>query len=317
MNLGRKFIVLIIIVSFSILVACSSSSGGEKDTITIGYQKNGTTLTLIQKGEFQKELEDLGYTVTWSEFNTGSSILEALNAGSIDLANAGDVPSIFALAKGGTFQYIGSEPSAPSSEGILVSEESDIHGLEDLKGKKIAYNNASISQYLLTKALETVGLTIDDIETVHLNPPDASLAFEKGEVDAWVVWDPYFTDAEFRGNRVLQTAENMVPYRSFYAATTEITEEAPEVVELFVEYLSQVGKDIDQDPTEAAELLEEETRIPAETWEVVLKRKQSNIQFISDEAVEDLEIVANDLLEIGLLENEIDFSKHIWQPSNE
>ncbi|WP_068672221.1 aliphatic sulfonate ABC transporter substrate-binding protein [Oceanobacillus sp. Castelsardo] len=315
---NKNVLVLFVILSFSfVLVACSSTSAGTKDEINIGYQKGGPTLTLKNNGEFQKELEELGYTVTWSEFNTGSSILEALNARSIDLANAGDIPSIFALDKGSDFQYIASEPSAPTTEGILVSEDSTIESLEDLKGKKVAYNNASIAQYLLTKLLDSVGLSTDDIETVHLNPPDASLAFEKGEVDAWVVWDPYLADAESRGNRVLQTAEDIVPFRSFYFATSELVNENQEVVELFIKHLSQAGKQIDEDPTEASKLLEEATKIPAATWETVLKRKQSNAELMDDQAIEDLEIEAKDLLDIGLIESEIDFSDNIWHPTSE
>lgn len=315
-NINILVFFLLLFVSF-VLVACSTSSEGTKGDINIGYQKNGTSLTLKNNGEFQKELESLGYTVTWSEFNTGSSILEALNAGSIDFAGAGDIPSIFALDKGSDFQYIASEPSAPTTEGILVSGDSTIQSLEDLKGKKVAYNNASIAQYLLSKSLHSVGLSLDDIETVHLTPPDASLAFEKNEVDAWVVWDPYLADAESRGNTILQTAEGIVPYRSFYFATSEIAKENPEVVRLFIEHLSQIGKDIDADPTEAALLLEEETKIPATTWEIVLERKQSNVQFMDDQALEDLQIEAKDLLEIGLIENEIDFSSNIWYPASE
>ncbi|MBR3117845.1 MAG: aliphatic sulfonate ABC transporter substrate-binding protein [Oceanobacillus sp.] len=313
----RNMFILFSILLLSVLFAGCSAIAGSSDEIKIGYQKNGTTLTLKNDGELQKELEDLGYTVTWSEFNTGSSILEALNSGSIDFAGAGDIPSIFALDKGSDFKYIASEPSAPTSEGILVSENSDIQSLEDLKGKKVAYNNASIAQYLLTKSLHAVDLSIDDIESVILNPPDASLAFEKGEVDAWVVWDPYLADAESRGNVVLQTAEDIVPYRSFYFATSEITEEAPEEVELFIEHLSQVGKSIDADPTEAAELLEEATKIPSATWGTVLARKQSNVQFIDNQAIEDLQVEAKDLLDIGLINNEIDFTENIWYPENE
>ncbi|GGP12985.1 aliphatic sulfonate ABC transporter substrate-binding protein [Oceanobacillus neutriphilus] len=315
---NRHILILFLITMLSlILAACGSSASGAKGEVNIGYQKGGPTLALKNSGEFQEELEELGYTVTWSEFNTGSSILEALNAGSIDLANAGDIPSIFALDKGSDFQYIASEPSAPETEGILVSEDSSIQSLEDLKGKRVAYNNASIAQYLLIKLLGSADLSMDDIETVNLNPPDASLAFEKGEIDVWVVWDPYFADAEARGNRILHTAENIVPYRSFYFATTEFIDQDPEVVELYVKHLAKVGKEINEDPSEASELLEGETQIPAATWETVLNKKESDAQFMDDQAIEDLEIEAADLLDIGLIENEINFSDYIWNPDSE
>lgn len=313
----KNVLVLLSIFFLTFLLVGCNTIAGSTDEIKIGYQKSGPMLTLKNNGELQKELEDLGYKVTWSQFNTGSSILEALNSESVDFAGAGDIPSIFALDKGSNFQYIASEPSAPTSEGILVREGSGIQSIEDLKGKKVAFNNASIAQYLLIKALHSVDLSIDDVESVILNPPDASLAFEKGEVDAWVVWDPYLADAESRGNVIIQTAEDIVPFRSFYFATSEIAEESPEVIELFIEHLSKAGKSIDEDPTEAARLLEEETKIPSATWETVLSRKKSNVQYMDDTALEDLEIEAKDLLDIGLIENEIDFTANIWYPSDE
>ncbi|NEU32158.1 aliphatic sulfonate ABC transporter substrate-binding protein [bacterium LRH843] len=299
-----------------VLAACGAAADGNSKEIKIGYQKNGTTLSMKNSKAFKNDFEELGYKVTWSEFNTGSSILEALNAGSIDFAGAGDIPSLFALDKGGSFKYIGSEPDGPTSEGILVGKDSGIDSLEKLKGKKVAFNNASIAQYLLTKSLESVGLTIDDIEVVHLTPPDASIAFGKGDVDAWVVWDPYLAVAESQGNVVLQTAEGLVPYRSFYFSTAEMTDEHPELVKTFVEHLGQIGKDIDNDPEKAARLMEEETKIAAETWEVILKRKNSRIKYIEEDAVRDLQTQVKDLLEIGLIENDMNVKESIWYPES-
>ena len=42
----------------------------------IGYQKGGVSLTVLKaQGDFQKRLEDLGYTVTWTEFQAGVPML--------------------------------------------------------------------------------------------------------------------------------------------------------------------------------------------------------------------------------------------------
>ena len=301
-----------------LLTACGQTTGSsaDKQTINIGYQKNGTTLTLKQKQELQKELEGFGYEVKWSEFNTGSSILEALNTGSIDFANAGDIPSIFALSKGSDFKYIAGEPSSPSSQGILVSKDSGIQSVEDLKGKKIAFNKASISQYLLTQSLHSVGLKIDDIEPVFLNPPDASIAFEKGEVDAWVVWDPYLTVAESNGNVILEDIPE-VPFRSFYFATSKFAEDHPDIVELYVKHVAKVGEEIDKEPAEAAKLLEEATNIPTETWVTVLNRKTNDVHYMDQQAIDDLQAQADNLVEIGLTNQKVEIKDHGWFPEDE
>ncbi|HLU23589.1 MAG TPA: aliphatic sulfonate ABC transporter substrate-binding protein [Bacillaceae bacterium] len=301
---------LVVILFF--LSACGAD--GDNKEIKIGYQKQAIMLTLKNSEELQKELKDLGYTITWSEFSTGSSIIEALNSGSIDFANAGDMPSLFALAKGSDFQFIASEASAPESEGILVGKDSGINSLADLKGKKVAYNNASIAQYLLVKALATVDLTLEDITPVILTPPDASIAFEKGEVDAWVVWDPYMTVAESNGHKILQTGAGIVPLRSFYLSSEKMVTEHPELVEVIVKYLGEIGREIDEDPTDATKLMEKLTKVPADTWEISLKRKRTDIKFMDEEAVKDLETQAQDLLDIGLIENKINFEGKIWYP---
>lgn len=314
---AKKIIFFVLVFLFSLtLSACGSgnSSAENKGTIKIGYQKNGTTLLLKEKKELEKELNQDGYQVEWSEFSTASSILEALNAGSIDFANAGDAPSIMALSKGMDFKYIASEPSAPNTEGILVRDDSTIQSVKDLKGKKVAYNQASIAQYLLNQSLSSVGLSMDDVKSVILNPPDASIAFENGDVDAWVVWDPYLTVSESKGNKIISTAEGIVPFRSFYFSTSKIAEENPEVVQKVVDHLNKVGKGINENPQEAANVLETNTKIPADTWINVLKRKDSNAELIDQPAIDDLMRQVKELKRIQLIKKSVKIEDFIWRP---
>jgi sulfonate transport system substrate-binding protein len=311
---------LILLVPLLVLSILLSACGQEKQTtaktqeVHIGYQKNGTTLTVKNNQELQKELEKEGYKVTWSEFNTGSSILEALNAGSIDFAGAGDIPSIFALSKGSDFKYIASAPSSPTSQGILVSKDSQIKSLKDLKGKKIAFNKASIAQYLLTRSLASVGLSENDVIPVYLNPPDASVAFEQGKVDAWVVWDPYLTVAESKGNVILDTPN--VPYRSFFFTRSTFAKDHPDIVKTFIKYTEKAGKEIDNNPSNAAKLLEKETNIPKQTWEKVLKKGKSTIQYMDKKTIQDLQVQSDDLLKIGLTNKTVKIQDFVWYPKN-
>jgi len=46
------------------------------------------------------------------------------------------------------------------------------------------------------KALEKAGVKYSEIEPVFLAPADARAAFERGAVDAWVIWDPFQAAAE-------------------------------------------------------------------------------------------------------------------------
>jgi sulfonate transport system substrate-binding protein len=294
--------------------AAKANSGENKGVFRIGYQKSGPFLLLKNKKLLENHLKELGYTVEWSEFNTGISVIEALHAGSIDFGTTGDAPSLFGLARGLDFVYVASEPSAPETEGILVKKDSPIQTLSDLKGKKVAFNKASISQYLLTQALSSVGLSMKDIQPVYLNPPDASVAFAQGQVDAWVVWDPYFTAAESNGNRILKDGKGLVSYRTFYQSSRTYADQHPEVIKQTVSDLKAAGDEINKDPKEAAELLSTATKIPSTTWEKILRKKRSDPNFIDQQVIDDLQKQADELLGIGLIDKKLQVKDAVWTP---
>ncbi len=50
-------------------------------------------------------------------------MLEALNAGAIDIGQAGEAPPIFAQAANPNLVYIANEPPAPKGEAILVPHD--------------------------------------------------------------------------------------------------------------------------------------------------------------------------------------------------
>ena len=145
-----------------------------------------------------------GTHISWIEFPAGPQMLEALNVGSIDIGSTGDIPPIFAQAAGADLVYIGSEPPKPKAEVILVAQGSPIHNVAELKGKKVAFQKGSSSHNLLLRALQLAGLKFSDIQPVYLAPADARAAFQQGNVDAWAIWDPYYSAALLQGGaRVL------------------------------------------------------------------------------------------------------------------
>ena len=152
-------------------------------------------------------------------------MLEALNVNSIDLGSTGDIPPIFAQAAGADLLYVGMEPPKPKAEVILVPENSAINSVAELKGHKVAFQKGSSSHNLLLQALQKAGLKFTDIQPVYLTPADARAAFQQGNVDAWVIWDPYYSAALLQGGiRVLIDGSQLNQTGSFYLASRPYTE---------------------------------------------------------------------------------------------
>ncbi len=179
--------------------------------------------------------------MVWTEFPSGPPLLEALNVGAIDFGNTGEAPPIFAQAAGAPIQYVAYEPPAPKGEAILVPKDSPIKSVADLKGKKVALNKGSNVHYLLVKALEKAGVKYSEIEPVFLAPADARAAFERGAVDAWVIWDPFQAAAEAAtGARTLADGTGIVANYQFYFASKKFLQSDPKIVDLVLAQLSEV-----------------------------------------------------------------------------
>lgn len=73
--------------------------------------------------------------------------------------------------------YVGAQPSARKSEGILVKAVSPIRTVADLKGRKVGYARGSSSHNYIAAALEQHGLDLGDIQSVSLGAADANFAF--------------------------------------------------------------------------------------------------------------------------------------------
>ena len=183
-------------LAFAAGLAAANPLHAQDKEVRIGFQKYGTLVLIKSKGILEPKLAPLGYTVKWAEFAAGPPMLEALNAGAIDIAQTGEAPPIFAQAASDTLVYIAHEPPAPRGEAILVPKDSSIASVADLRGKKVGLNKGSNVHFLLVRALEAAGVGYDEIEPVFLPPADARAAFASGAIDAWVIWDPYQASAE-------------------------------------------------------------------------------------------------------------------------
>ncbi|WP_028634268.1 aliphatic sulfonate ABC transporter substrate-binding protein [Pseudomonas parafulva] len=171
---------------------------GDPPSLRIGYQKGSISLVLAKQHQLLEQRFP-NTQVQWLEFPAGPQMLEALNIGSLDIGATGDIPPIFAQAAGADLLYIGAEPAKPQAEVILVPNGSPITQVAGLKGKRIALQKGSSAHNLVLRALAKAGLSTRDVQWVFLAPADARAAFERGSVDAWAIWDPFYSAMELEG----------------------------------------------------------------------------------------------------------------------
>ena len=281
--------------------------------IRIGFQKYGNLVVLKGKGGLDDRLGPLGLRVEWKEFPSGPPLLEALNAGVIDFGHAGETPPIFAQAAGIPFVYAAYEPPAPKGEAILVAPGSPLRTVADLRGKKIALNKGSNVHYLLVRALESAGIKYSEIEPIYLAPADARAAFERGAVDAWVIWDPFRAAAEAStGARALVEGTGLVPNRQFYLARHSFADTNPAAVEATLAAVSDLDKWANGKEAAIAGELSAAIGLPAPVLEVALKRQTYGLRPIDGEAIADQQSIADTFYTVGLLPKQVVVASAVW-----
>ncbi|QDG60581.1 ABC transporter substrate-binding protein [Pseudomonas sp. NIBRBAC000502773] len=189
-------------------------------TLVVGDQSYNAQAAMEAAGV----LENLPYTLEWKQFTAGSPVAEALNVGSLDIGLLGDAPVLFLGALGAPIKVIAVSRQNLDGVAILVKNDSPIRSLADLAGKRAAIWKGSWSQQLLLTALDKAGVPSDSLELRYLSALDASHALEGGSVDVIATWEPYVTQQERQGARVLATADGLIPAQSFIAANARAVE---------------------------------------------------------------------------------------------
>ena len=301
------------------LLAAAVSFGAvtqaQADTLRIGYQKYGTLMLLKAKGTLDKRLAEQGVDVQWTEFPGGPQLLEGLNVGSIDFGVTGETPPVFAQAAGADLLYVAYEPPAPTSEAILVPKDSPITSVKDLKGKKVVLNKGSNVHYLLVRALEDAGLKYSDIQTIFLPPADARAAFERGSVDAWVIWDPYQAAAEQQLQaRTLRDASALADNHQFYLATKPYAEQHPKVIETLIEEVRNVGEWAKANPEEVTQQVAPLLGLALDITRTAVKRQGYGAQFLTPEVVNAQQKIADSFYQLKLIPKPLVVKDVIWTP---
>jgi sulfonate transport system substrate-binding protein len=123
-------------------------------TLHVGDQKGGLRALLEVSGA----TKDLRYKIDWNEFPAAAPILEALNAGALDVGYTGDLSFLTVSAAGAPIRAIGGSRSDPASQAILVAKDSPIKTIADLKGHSLGGTRGGWGQFLILAALDRGGI---------------------------------------------------------------------------------------------------------------------------------------------------------------
>ena len=195
-----------------------SSSAFAATSLHVGDQKGGARALLTAAGL----TEQSPVSLQWSLFAGAPMLIQALTAGAVDVGVIGDAPLVFAQAGGSPIKAVAAIQTDGTMTAIVVSKDSPIRSIRDLKGRSVATLKSQTGHYLTLAALREAGMQDDDVRFVFIPPTAAKMALQNGNVDAWATWGPYIADAKISdGAREIVNGGRLMSGLSYVVATEE------------------------------------------------------------------------------------------------
>jgi sulfonate transport system substrate-binding protein len=260
-----------------------------------------SSLVLRRFGWLEEDFKKDGIPVTWT-FSAGSNrALEYLNGNSIDIGSSAGLAALLAKANGNPIRapYIFSRPEWTA---LVVPKDSPLKSVADLKGRRIALNKGSNVHYFLVKLLEKSGLKYADVTPVFMPPADARAAFEKGAVDAWVIWDPFLSAVEKQvGARQIADATGVANGFNFYLAQTDYAQANPAVIRALLDNTLDAARFVQADVPKAAALIAPLQGLDVAVVESSLRRYKYGVVPVTPQVAAEQQKIADAFFELKLI----------------
>ena len=307
----KKTLVFVLITA----VVFSAAAFGNKEEkklkeINVSYVKSPFNLPSIvakNRGMLEDAFEKEGIKVNFYEINSGAKQSEAMAAGSLDIGGVVNTTSVILANANGNNVEIISGYSRPEKVFALVVMNKNIKSVKDLKGKKIAGPKGTVLHQMLASALESEGMSMDDVELLQMGLPKGAAALQAGSIDGALLAAGLLFNSVKSGGHVLFTAEGYVKPILVIAAREDFKKNYPEAVKLYIDVHKEAYKWIKDNYKEAIQMGAEEQGISFEDAEKLYSWTEFDFS-ISENDVEFMKKDIQFLKNTEMLEQSVELS---------
>ncbi|MGL5795871.1 MAG: aliphatic sulfonate ABC transporter substrate-binding protein, partial [Waterburya sp.] len=177
--------------------------------------------------------------------------------------------------------------NSAGNDKIIVTK--DINKIEDLIGKKVAVEEGVVNDFLLTLALESKGMSREDVEIVPLETGAAAAAFAAGQVDAVGAFPPFWLTALKRegSKELISSKEFPGAIPDLLVVTQKLINEQPDKAQALVNTWFDVMDFMEKNPEEADKIMAKRAGVTVEELQLFKKGTklftiQENIEAFKD-----------------------------------
>lgn len=315
MKITRRAVMAAAIAMGTSLSLSATSYAAELEKLRVAKSVTSSlAFSALQVGEAAGIWEQVGLDIEFFAFAGDAKMQQAFAAGELDIG-IGSGPSMAYAAKGVPITTVATLAGPPRNMALVVGAKSDLHQIDDLKGKKAGVTTAgSLTAWIVDELNRQKGWEGSDrLEGVAMGEMRTRLAaMETGELPASVTSTVQAYDLEDKGlARVLADFGDLVPHFHTHVifANLETVEKRPEVVEKFLKGWFLSVQHMKNNKESSIKVAAEEMKV---SEQIVAKVFDTEMGMMSTDGTFDPEavnVLKKSFVELGILDYEPELSE--------
>ncbi|GGM52740.1 hypothetical protein GCM10011608_42080 [Micromonospora sonchi] len=235
----------------------------------------------IYLAEQEKLFEKAGLNVTVTQYQEGTGGLDAI------LAKQGQVTastesSLLNRATRGDIKGLAVFSQSPSFIKLVARS-----GITDVAGiKKYGVVPGTVNEYATNKVLDSQGISRDSVEFVNASPAEMPALLQRGDVDGYIMWEPWPSRGVANGGKVLLTSGDIgYVYNLVIGVDGAWYEANKETAKKVVDTIGQACEQLTADPAKAGTVTETAIKVPAAEAQTLLEGVQCQVRDFTDEDI--------------------------------
>lgn len=310
----------------SVIAGCGQDTSKEasKDTSSteivaygvIDPQISAQQIIADKKGYFKEE----GLNISNKFIQSGGDMSSLISGGSAQVSFESPYTDIALAANGVGIKIVAPMANIGNTQAVVAGKNANIVNGKDLEGKKVGIPAGAGVMIAIRNMCNELNVDINKIQFVTLSPSDAIAALEKGDIDAMACWEPWISNAQNNGGKLLFSGlksylgdkQGDVNWMNFYT-TMQVSDtflkEHPGEVKAMLRALKKATDFINENPDEAAEIIAKEINLDAAQVKRIMSQNQYKMTY-DDNFVNSCGEIADFMQETNNISTKPDFEKY-------
>ncbi|SCE81337.1 NitT/TauT family transport system substrate-binding protein [Micromonospora marina] len=232
--------------------------------------------------------EQAGLDVTVTQYQEGTGGLDAI------LAKQGQVTastesSLLNRATRGDIKGLAVFSQSPDFIKLVARA-----GIADVAGiKKYGVVPGTVNEYATNKVLDNKGISRDAVEFVNASPAEMPALLQRGDIDGYIMWEPWPSRGVANGGKVLLTSGEVgYVYNLVIGVDGAWYEANKEAAKKIVDTVGKACEQLTADPAKAGTVTEKAIKVPAAEAQSLLEGVQCQVRDFTDEDIERYQEIA-------------------------